>query len=471
MSQVIETTRGMSTRISSGVRSSRMTSADVEDTAGLTADEKRLVYGWGIRIVVFFIEHNFLLRKRVLYFVYGVRKPVQNCIWLGMVLIAWHYLFDKRVERETNIKFLLFVNKVLVCFLVGALLWLVKTLVVKDDEERTMAEVWNLQKLQRTSSQKFSRSSSKKQGEGILIDHLHKLNPKNISAWNMKRLIKIVCHGVLSTLDEQILESTNGDESTMQIRSELEAKVNAFRERRALSLTLNDAKTAVNKLHQMVNVPVGIIIAVVCLLILGIATSRFLLFMSSQIVVVAFIFGNSCKTIFEAIIFLFVMHAFDMIVEEMNILTTVFLRFDNQKIIYPNSTLSMKPISNYYRSLDMGDTIEFCVYIATPIEKNAIIRQRIISCIESKKDHWYPSLTVVPMNLEELNKLKISVWLRHRMNHQDMHEIVTLNLILNTACFPLTSTFSTCPLQAPPVVPIIMTIVKLSMIELMKSNK
>ncbi|KAL7237066.1 hypothetical protein ACSBR1_020191 [Camellia fascicularis] len=29
-----------------------------------------------------------------------------------------------------------------------------------------------------------------------------------------ERLIKIVRHGVLSTLDEQILESTNGDEST-----------------------------------------------------------------------------------------------------------------------------------------------------------------------------------------------------------------------------------------------------------------
>ncbi|KAL7207020.1 hypothetical protein ACSBR2_019669 [Camellia fascicularis] len=356
-----------------------------------------------------------------------------------MVLIAWHYLFDKRVERETNIKFLLFVNKVLVCFLVGALLWLVKTLVVKvlassfhvstffdriqeslfnqfvietlsgpplieiknnqDDEERTMVEVWKLQKPQRTSSQKFSRLSSKKQGEGILIDHLHKLNPKNISTWNMKRLIKIVRHGVLLTLDEQILESTN--------------------ERRALALTLNDTKTAVKKLHQMVNVLVCIIIAVVCLLILGIATSKFLLFMSSQIVVVAFIFGNSCKTVFEAIIFLFVINPFD-VVEEMNILTTVFLRFDNQKIIYPNSTLSMKPISNYYRSPDMGDTIEFCVHIATPIEKIAIIRQRIISYIESKKDHWYPSLTVVPMNLEELNKLKILVWLRHRMNHQDM---------------------------------------------------
>ncbi|CAL5393049.1 unnamed protein product [Camellia sinensis] len=48
------------------------------------------------------------------------------------------------------------------------------------------------------------------------------------------------------------------------------------------------------------------------------------------------------------------------------------------------------------------------------------VRLMMFSYIESKKDHWYPSPTVVPMNLEELNKLKISVWLRHRMNHQDM---------------------------------------------------
>ena len=62
----------------------------------------------------------------------------------------------------------------------------------------------------------------------------------------------------------------------------------------------------------MVNVIVGINIVIICLVILGIATSKLLLFVSSQIVVVAFIFGNTCKTIFEAIIFLFVMHPFDV---------------------------------------------------------------------------------------------------------------------------------------------------------------
>lgn len=44
------------------------------------------------------------------------------------------------------------------------------------------------------------------------------------------------------------------------------------------------------------------------------------------------------------------------------------------------------------------------------------------SYIESRKDHWYPSPSVVLMNLEDLSRMKLSVWIRHRINHQDMGE-------------------------------------------------
>lgn len=266
----------------------------------------RLVSDWVIRILVFLIERNFLLRKRVLYFVYGVRKAVQNSLWLGLVLIAWHLLFDKRVERETRNDSLQYVTKVLVCFLVGTLVWLVKTLVVKvlassfhvttyfdriqeslfnqfvietlsgpplieiqkseEEELKLHEEVQKLQnagvpippdlrasafstakspristkspkvlksgvlqKSPRIVSGKFSRPLSHKSDDAntITIDHLHRLNPKNISAWNMKRLMNMVRHGTLSTLDEQILDSANDDENANQIRSENEAKAAA----------------------------------------------------------------------------------------------------------------------------------------------------------------------------------------------------------------------------------------------------
>lgn len=66
-----------------------------------------------------------------------------------------------------------------------------------------------------------------------------------------------------------------------------------------------------------------------------------------------------------------------MIVEEMNILSTVFLQSDNAKIYYPNSVLATKPIRNFYRSPDMGDSVEFSVDISTSMERIADMKARI----------------------------------------------------------------------------------------------
>ncbi|KAI3718257.1 hypothetical protein L6452_19120 [Arctium lappa] len=516
----------------------------------------RLVSGWVIRIVVFFIERNFLLRKRLLYFVYGVRGIVQNCIWLGLVLITWNSMFNKTVE-ERHIYFLELINKFLVCMFVATSLWLVKTLIVKvlastfhvnkffDRIQDALfnqyvietlsgpplVEIQNNQLAEKTMSRRVWRADgmqggsevgaysfkarasgrvigsgrvqpsrvvsarhlgcSKHEGkdQALTIDHLHRMNPDNVSAWNMKRLMRIIRHGSLTTLDEQ-LNDTYDDEAGTEIRSEIEAKraarkifmnvtrrrskyiylddlmrflredeavktmsllaasheddrvgkralknwvVNVFRERKALALTLNDTKTAVNKLHRMVNVLVGIAVLVICLVILNIATTKVILLMSSQLVLVTFVFGNTCKNIFESIIFLFVMHPFDvgdrceidgvqMIVEEMNILNTIFLRADNQKIYYPNSVLLQRSIGNFYRSPDMADSIDFLIHVSTPLDKIAIIKQRILNFVENNKDHWYPDPIVLTMDMQDLNTQKLSVWVQHKMNHQDITE-------------------------------------------------
>ncbi|VVA97655.1 unnamed protein product [Arabis nemorensis] len=509
----------------------------------------RLVSSWIVRILVFSVEKNFYLRKRVLYFVYGVRRSVQNCLWLGLVLLAWHFLFDKKVQRETRFTAIRYVTRVLVCLLVAVIIWLIKTILVKvmassfhmstyfdriqeslftqyvietlsgpplmeiqrmeEEEQKVIEDVKSLEKLAGAKlppalkatvksfmrvgkSSKWSRVGSKKDGdsEWIRIDRLQKLNIMNVSAWNMTKLMDIIRKGAISTLDKHIQETVDEDEDATQIRSEFEAKiaakkifhnvtefgskyihledflrflseeeseramalfegasdshrisksclknwvVKAFRERRALALTLSDTKTAVNRLHRIINVLISIIIIIIWLLILGIATTRFLLVLSSQLLLVAFVFGNSCKTIFEAIIFLFVMHPFDvgdrceidgvqLVVEEMNILTTVFLRYDNQKIVYPNSVLGTKPIANFFRSPDMGDAVEFCVHIATPPEKISAIKQRILSYIDYKKDHWYPAPMIVFLSMDDMKSIKIAVWLTHTMNFQDMGE-------------------------------------------------
>ena len=72
-----------------------------------------------------------------------------------------------------------------------------------------------------------------------------------------------------------------------------------------------------------------------------------------------------------------------MVVEEMNILNTVFLRYDNEKIFYPNSVLVTKPISNFYRSPEMSDSVEFTVDVSTSVEQIGALKTKIKEYVES----------------------------------------------------------------------------------------
>lgn len=62
----------------------------------------------------------------------------------------------------------------------------------------------------------------------------------------------------------------------------------------------------------MINIVTAIVIVVIWLVLLEIASSKVLLFVSSQVVLLAFIFGNTVKTVFESIIFLFIVHPYDV---------------------------------------------------------------------------------------------------------------------------------------------------------------
>jgi len=88
-----------------------------------------------------------------------------------------------------------------------------------------------------------------------------------------------------------------------------------------------------------------------------------------------------------------------MVVEEMNILTAVFLRYDNEKIWYHNTVLATKPINNFYRNPDMGDGVDFNIHISTPVKKVAIMKERIKRCIDNS-DHWYPNPMIVVKDMK-----------------------------------------------------------------------
>ncbi|KAI8530712.1 hypothetical protein RHMOL_Rhmol11G0080700 [Rhododendron molle] len=525
----------------------------------------RLVSGWVIGFLVFVIERNFMLRERVLYFVYGLRKSFQSCVWLGLVLLAWTIMFNAKIHKKN--KMIKKVFQALVAVLVGATIWLIKIILVKvlassfhvatyfdrmkesvfhhyildtlsgppmDDDMVAQRQNHHVLTDSKSLPAKLMRmkkrdvlinSKSKRFGSRRLdMEKLRKLSLHgSASAWSVKRLVRYVRSFGLSTISTTVDEFGRAES---EITSEWEARttakrifknvakpgakyieeedlmrflnrveihtifplfegaletgtiaksafknwvVRAYFERKALAHSLNDTKTAVQQLHKLASAVVSVIIIVISLLVMGLATTKLIFFVVTQLVLVGVMFHNTCKTIFESIIFVFVMHPFDIgdrcvidgvqvhmipsgrtlfseildssstnttrifavvvgffhtqvIVEEMNILTTVFLRYDMEKIYYPNSVLITKPISNFYRSPEMGDVIDFTIDVTTSMESINALKKAIQIYLESKPKHWNPKHDVIVKAIEDMNKMKMCLCVHHTINHQNYGE-------------------------------------------------
>ncbi|XP_077238156.1 mechanosensitive ion channel protein 10-like [Tasmannia lanceolata] len=491
----------------------------------------RLVSGSVVWFLVFLIERNFTLREKVVYFVYGLRRSVQKCVWLGLVLMVWTLMFKSEIERSTlkHKRLLSMFSRALLAILIGAIIWLVKILMVKilassfhvatffDRMKESVFHHYILEALSGPALGELTRSPSEwkqsasmaarppldwrlsmKEGSTsgagsrrIDVARLKRLSQASASALGVKKLVSHVMKSGLSTIthtvdntmerfketeseitnefearlaaqrifknvakpdvkyieDDDLLRFLNKDEvntifplfegavETAKIRKSSLRNwvVRAYIERKALAHALNDTKTAVQQLHKLVGTIVFVIIIFVSLMVMGLATSKVLVVITSQSLLLGFMFQNTCKTVFESVIFVFVMHPFDvgdrcvidgvhMIVEEMNILTTVFLRYDNEKIYYPNSNLITKPISNFYRSPEMGDNIDFSIDVWTSVETITGLKKSIQSYIESKPKHWQSKHSVVVKEIENVNNMKMSLSVLHTINYQNFPE-------------------------------------------------
>ena len=72
------------------------------------------------------------------------------------------------------------------------------------------------------------------------------------------------------------------------------------------------SKTAIDELNVIASVIVLLVITVLWLIFMEFLSTKLLLFLSSQLLLVVFMFGNTAKTVFEAVIFVFVVHPFDV---------------------------------------------------------------------------------------------------------------------------------------------------------------
>lgn len=215
-----------------------------------------LVTEWFTDLLVFFIERIYLLKNKVLYFLYSLRKSFRVSLWLSLVLITWTLLINRGVKRSRHtMRILNYITRAIASSLIGSVMWMVKTFLVKllassyhvqaffDKIQDSIFHQYVLQTLsgpphmenaetgrglKNSGRLSFKYSSKGKGDEVVNVDKLYNLKREKISALTMGGLVQAIRTSGLSTISD-VLDRSDEDEELEQkeITSEVEAKAAA----------------------------------------------------------------------------------------------------------------------------------------------------------------------------------------------------------------------------------------------------
>ena len=157
----------------------------------------------------------------------------------------------------------------------------------------------------------------------------------------------------------------------------------------------------------------------------------------------SFFFKDVAKSTFESIIFLLIIHPFDigdrvfikldttdnkaggdctdnLLVVEMNLMSTVFERWDGVRIYVPNSVLSTKPIYNIRRSGPTTDLLRMSFAHTTRIDQLENLRLRLQAFLRQNRQDFTEFHRVNIDALENCNRMNVTILIQHASNWQDL---------------------------------------------------
>ncbi|KAL4448058.1 hypothetical protein ABPG75_005277 [Micractinium tetrahymenae] len=192
-------------------------------------------------------------------------------------------------------------------------------------------------------------------------------------------------HIVLEDL-EQFLDEKDAKAAMDMLDSDGNGQVNVqeccaaiakvFVERRNLAASLKDAKTIVGKLETVIGVALHIFMGFLYLIIFNVDVLKTWAGFASLFLGLSFIFGNSIRTTYENVVYLFLVHPYDIgevllvdneqyKVEEIHLSFTVLNNSNNARVWYPNEKIRLVPLTNLTNSRNKGESFKVLVDIGT----------------------------------------------------------------------------------------------------------
>lgn len=197
-----------------------------------------------------------------------------------------------------------------------------------------------------------------------------------------------------------------------------------YREMRNLAISVLHAGDAFRKLADSVHLLVVLGLTFVCLAVFGVHVQSLFAVALSLILGLNVLIGDVAKRSFQGIVFLFVDHPYDvgdrvlvsslseadpLQVHRINMLTTVFHRWNGQEVYAPNANLAMATIYNISRSAEQWERIDFQVALeedkAGPqTDKIALFRDRLEAFLKTRGADYVAAYELKPVIAGEIGR-------------------------------------------------------------------
>ncbi|KAK9823582.1 hypothetical protein WJX72_003976 [[Myrmecia] bisecta] len=200
-----------------------------------------------------------------------------------------------------------------------------------------------------------------------------------------------------------------------------DAVIQIYKERKNLAFTLKDTRTVVGKLEFITGIVVHILFIFFYLIIFNVNLGQVWLTFSSIVLAFVFVFGNSIRIMYESVIFLFVVHPFDVgdvllvngdwcKVEEIALQNTILLRWDGVKIWQPNHILSNGAVMNVSRSANRWEGFKVAVDVRTTPDVFDQVEQAVTAFFKANPTEYTGEKLVVANFAGDPLKFTLCVW-------------------------------------------------------------
>ncbi|ORZ35632.1 Mechanosensitive ion channel-domain-containing protein [Catenaria anguillulae PL171] len=243
---------------------------------------------------------------------------------------------------------------------------------------------------------------------------------------------------------QQALDVLDADNNGDVTYSEMIEAVQAiYADCAALARARTALADTVLKLDRALAVVAVLVIVIVSVVLWGVSLTAVIVPLGSFLVALSFVFGSTGRGLFEGAVWIFSTHAYDVgdriiindgqfqgIVQEINLLYTVIQRWDGFLFFMGNADLAKMQIVNVRRSPPMTEMVSVWVGFDTSQEVLAELEKRLNAFLrENRRDFRVAGdgtgsvgLTVQVAEIENVNRVRINMFLEHRSNWQDMRK-------------------------------------------------